>query len=60
VEKERLTPEEAGEIEEWWQSKPEALDNVKPRARIFKPMRGRHMIAVPNGWQGQIPYNPTD
>ena len=86
-----LTEEEAGEIKEWWEQRPEALeqglwrracgflgprirnaqsngwgqgvmnqqrwlgsrsdssDQLPLRARIFKAMRGRQMIAVPEG-----------
>ena len=58
--KQRITEDEAGEIRGWWGSRPEALDRVVPRARVFKAMRGRQMIAVPKGWQGQIPYQPAE
>ena len=37
--------------EEWRESRPEALDQLVPRARIFKAMRGRQMTAVAEGWQ---------
>ena len=60
VEKGLIRDNATAEIKEWWEGKPEALDDVIPRARIFKAFRGRHMIAVPNGWQGQIPYQPAE
>jgi len=32
----------------------EILDRPAPRARLFKAMRGRHMMAVPDGWSGGV------
>ena len=29
-------------------------------ARISQAIRGRHMIAVPNGWKGPITYQPSE
>ena len=42
------------------QNRPGALDTVKPRARIFKAFRGRHMMASPGGWQRQAPSQPEE
>ena len=60
VEKGRISDNATAEIKGWWESRPGALDDVIPRARVFKAFRGRHMIAVPNGWQGQIPNQPVE
>ena len=32
----------------------EILDRPAPRARLFKAMRGRHVIAVPDEWSGGV------
>ncbi len=51
VEKGRITQEEADEIKEWWEQKPEALGpSLFPRARIFPAIRGRHMWGGYKGW----------
>jgi len=51
VEKGRITQEEANEIKEWWEQKPEALGpSLFPRARIFPAIRGRHMWGGYKGW----------
>lgn len=50
-----ISQEKVDAIKEWQESKPEALNSLFPRARIFEAIRGRHMIAVPKGWNGQIP-----
>ena len=56
----RITEGEAGEIEAWRESRPKALDRLVPRARIFKAIRGRQMIAVPKGWQRPEPAGLAD
>lgn len=55
MERECITQGDADEIRQWQNSKPEALNSLSPRARIFKAVRGRQMIAVPEGWNGPIP-----
>ena len=41
--------------------KREALDNKSlQRNRVSQGARNRHMIAVPRGWQGSLPYPPAD
>ncbi len=60
VEKGYISENATAEIKGWWESRPGALDDVIPRARAFKAFRGRHMIATPNGWQGQIPNQPVE
>jgi len=55
MERECITQGDADEIRQWQNSKPEALNSLSPRARIFKAVRGRQMIAVPEVWNGPIP-----
>ena len=50
----RIDEAEIGENEEWQESRPGALDRLVPHARIFKAMRSRQMIAVPEGWNGTL------
>jgi len=51
VEEGRITQEEASEIKEWWEQKPEVLDRgLLWRARIFQAIRGRHMWGGYKGW----------
>lgn len=50
-----ISQEKVDAINEWQNSKPEALNRLSPRARIFKAIRGRHMIAVPKAWNRPIP-----
>ena len=47
VEEGLITEEEAGEIREWWEQKPDALDRSALRAHISKAVRGQRMMAVP-------------
>ena len=53
VEEGLITQEEADEINEWWQQKPEALDQgLFRRARIFQGMRGQQrMASLGQAWQ---------
>lgn len=55
MERECITQGDADEISQWQNSKPEALNNLSPRARVFKAIRSRQKIAVPEGWNGRIP-----
>jgi len=55
-----ISENETAAIEEWWQDRPGALDNVMPRARIFNAFRGRHMMAGHGGWHGQAPSQPAE
>lgn len=50
VEKGVITQEEADEIKEWRENKPEALDRLTLCARILKANRFRQMIGVHRGW----------
>ena len=50
-----IAQDETDEIYQWQQNRPESLNQLSPRARIFKTMRNRQMIAVPKGWNGPMP-----
>ena len=50
-----ITQDGTDEIYQWRQNRPESLNQLSPRARIFKAMRNRQMIAVPEGWNGPMP-----
>ena len=52
VEEGLITQQEADEIKEWWENKPEALDRLTPGARILKASRFRQMMAFSRGWGG--------
>lgn len=58
--RECITQDGADEIYQWQQNRPEILNQLSPRARIFNAFRNRQMIAVPEGWQGQIPDEIAD
>jgi len=55
LEKGLISPEKVEAIKERQESRPEVSNAQPSRARIFKAFRARQQIAVPNGWQGQIP-----
>jgi len=55
-----ITQDVADEIYQWRQNGPESLNQLSPRARIFKAQRGQHMIAVPRGWNAPMPYQIPD
>ena len=50
VEKGLITPEEADEIKEWWEQRPEDLDNLPPRCFLNKGLLSRHMWGAHRGW----------
>ena len=56
VERELISEEEAEEIKEWWEQKPEALNRLALRARTLQAMCSRQMITAHRGWQGPSPY----
>ena len=43
VEKGCIDEDDADEIKEWWEQRPEALDRLPPRCFIGKPLLARHM-----------------
>lgn len=55
---ERITQEEADQIEVWWQQRPEAFDRAFPGANVFPSRHGGRMMAAPNGWSGMKLHKP--
>ena len=55
IEEGLITEENAGEIKAWTGNKPATLNQLSPKPRIMKAARGRHMIAVQEGWHGPRP-----
>lgn len=55
VEQERITQQEANQIKEWWEQRPEVLDCPARCARISQSICSRHMLAVRRGWDGPRP-----
>ena len=47
VEEGYLTQDEAGELKEWRENRLRASDRLSSRARVFKAIRGRQMVAAP-------------
>ena len=50
VEKGLITQQEADEIKEWWEQKPEAFDRLFPRRFLSKALIGRHIFGAQRGW----------
>ncbi len=51
IEEGLITEEEAEEIKAWTDNTPAALSQLSPKPRIMNEVRGRRMIAVPEGYQ---------
>jgi len=60
IEEGLISEENADEIKAWTGSKPAALNQLSPKPRITKAVRGRQMIAVQEGWHGPLPYARAD
>jgi len=60
IEEGLITEDEAAEIKAWAGNKPAVLSQLAPKPRIMNAVRGQQMIAVPEGWQGPLPYQNTD
>ena len=60
VEEGLITEEEAEEIKAWTGNKPAALSQLSPKPRIMNEVRGRHMIAIQEGWHGPRTYQSAD
>jgi len=43
-----ISPEEAEEIIDWWENRPEAVDKLFPYSHILQARRGRHLMAAPD------------
>lgn len=60
IEEGLITEENAGEIKAWTGNKPVALSQLSPKPRIMNEVRGRHMIAIKEGWHGPRTYQRAD
>ena len=60
IEEGLITEEEAEEIKAWTGNKPAALSQLSPKPRIMNEVRGRHMIAIQEGWHGPRTYQSAD
>ncbi len=45
-----ITEDKGAKIRQWLEKRPDTSNGLSPRARIFKPQRGRQMMAVPGEW----------
>ncbi len=60
IEKGLITEEDADEIKAWTDNKPATLSQLSPKPRIMNEVRGRHMIAIQEGWHGPRTYQRAD
>ncbi|MBU2535169.1 MAG: hypothetical protein ABIK32_07675 [Chloroflexota bacterium] len=60
IEEGLITEEDASEIKVWTGNTPAALNQLSPKPRIMNEVRGRHMIAIQEGWHGPRTYQNTD
>jgi len=60
IEEGLITEENADEIKAWTGNRPAALSQLSPKPRIMKAVRGRHMIAIQEGWHGPRTYQRAD
>jgi hypothetical protein len=51
-----ISEEDADGIREWTGNRPAALGQLSPKPRIMNEVRGRHMIAIQEGWHGPRTY----
>ena len=59
TERERRTQGQIDKTQEQNMKREQVKRRIQDRV-LNKAVRGRHMIAVANGWQGQIPYQPAE
>ena len=59
MERERRTQGQIDKTQEQNMKREQVKQRIQDRA-LNKAVRGRNMIAVPNGWQGQIPLQPAE
>lgn len=60
IEEGLITEEDADGIREWIGNRPAALSQLSPKPRIMNEVRGRHMIAIKEGWHGPRTYQRAD
>jgi hypothetical protein len=55
-----ISEEDADGIREWTGNRPAALGQLSPKPRIMNAVRGRHMIAIQEGWHGPGLHQKAD
>jgi hypothetical protein len=55
-----ISEEDVDGIREWTGNRPAALSQLSPKPRIMNEVRGRHMIAIKEGWHGPRTYQRAD
>jgi len=60
IEEGLITEEDADGIKAWTDNTPAALSQLSPQPRIMNAVRGRHMIAIQEGWHGPGPHQKAD
>ncbi len=55
-----ISEEDADGIKAWTDNKPATLNQLSPQPRIMNEVRGRHMIAIQEGWHGPRTYQRAD
>lgn len=58
VKQERITQDEADQIKERYEQRPEALDCPALHTRIFQSICSRQMLTAHRGWHGPRPPQP--
>lgn len=60
IEEGLITEEDADGIKAWTDNTPATLSQLSPQPRIMNAVRGRHMIAIQEGWHGPGPHQKAD
>ncbi len=60
IEEGLIREEDADGIKAWTDNKPATLNQLSPQPRIMNEVRGRHMIAIQEGWHGPRTYRKAD
>jgi len=60
IEEGLIREEDADGIKAWTGNKPATLNQLSPQPRIMNEVRGRHMIAIQEGWHGPRTYQRVD
>ena len=60
IEQGRITQDEADDILNWWEQRPETCDRLMQRARICEATYSRHMWGGHRGWHGPMLPMPAD
>ncbi len=60
IEQRRITQDEADDILNWWEQRPETCDHLMQRAHICEATYSRHMWGGHRGWHEPTPPMPAD